>query len=93
MAASLGEPARGSQFRLTLPQRAGDELTSSPITLVPDDVIPDAAIDGVGAPYRQTGRRPAGAGIEAGTPPSSPTGARAGTGANSDGSTEAGRRG
>ena len=88
-----GEPARGSQFRLTLPRRAGDELTSSPITLVPDDVIPDAGIDGVGVPYRQTGRRPAGAGIEAGTPPSSPTGARASTGANSDGSTEAGRRG
>ena len=88
-----GEPARGSQFRLTLPQRAGDELTSSPITLVPDDVIPDTGVDGVGAPYRQTGRRPAGAGIEAGTPPSSPSSARAGTGANSDASTEAGRRG
>ncbi len=32
-----GEPGRGSQFRLTLPRRAGDPLTGSPIPLVPVD--------------------------------------------------------
>ncbi|MFZ5845755.1 MAG: MtrAB system histidine kinase MtrB [Actinomycetota bacterium] len=30
-----GEPGRGAQFRLTLPRRAGDPLTSSPLPLVP----------------------------------------------------------
>ncbi|HYO41421.1 MAG TPA: MtrAB system histidine kinase MtrB [Nocardioidaceae bacterium] len=32
-----GEPGRGAQFRLTLPRRAGDPLTSSPLPLVPED--------------------------------------------------------
>ena len=32
-----GERGRGSLFRLTLPRRAGDELTQSPIPLVPTD--------------------------------------------------------
>ncbi|HSE09412.1 MAG TPA: MtrAB system histidine kinase MtrB [Nocardioidaceae bacterium] len=32
-----GEPGKGSQFRLTLPRRAGDPLTSSPLPLVPAD--------------------------------------------------------
>jgi two-component system sensor histidine kinase MtrB len=32
-----GEPGRGAQFRLTLPRRAGDELTGSPLPLVPAD--------------------------------------------------------
>ena len=32
-----GEPGAGSQFRLTLPRRAGDALTSSPLPLVPED--------------------------------------------------------
>ena len=32
-----GEPGRGSQFRLTLPRRAGDPLTGSPLPLVPAD--------------------------------------------------------
>jgi two-component system sensor histidine kinase MtrB len=32
-----GEPGRGSQFRLTLPRRAGDPLTHSPLPLVPAD--------------------------------------------------------
>ncbi len=61
-----GEPARGSQFRLTLPQRAGAELTSSPIALVPEDAGDDADVLDVGEPYRQTGQ-PAGFGGEATT--------------------------
>jgi two-component system sensor histidine kinase MtrB len=32
-----GAPGRGAQFRLTLPLRAGDRLTSSPLRLVPVD--------------------------------------------------------
>ncbi|MDG4833082.1 MtrAB system histidine kinase MtrB [Solwaraspora sp. WMMD1047] len=32
-----GAPGRGAQFRLTLPVRAGDRLTSSPLRLVPAD--------------------------------------------------------
>ncbi len=32
-----GEPGRGAQFRLTLPRRAGDPLTTSPLPLVPAD--------------------------------------------------------
>lgn len=32
-----GEPGEGSQFRLTLPRRAGADLASSPLPLVPDD--------------------------------------------------------
>jgi two-component system sensor histidine kinase MtrB len=32
-----GEPGRGAQFRLTLPVRAGDRLTSSPLRLVPEE--------------------------------------------------------
>ncbi len=32
-----GEPGSGAQFRLTLPRRAGDPLTSSPLPLVPAD--------------------------------------------------------
>lgn len=32
-----GEPGKGSQFRLTLPLRAGDRLTASPLPLVPAD--------------------------------------------------------
>ncbi|MBA2508585.1 MAG: ATP-binding protein, partial [Nocardioidaceae bacterium] len=42
-----GEPGRGSQFRLTLPQRAGDDLQRSPISLVPTDRRVDK-------PYRTT---------------------------------------
>src|ERR687897_311243 len=33
-----GEPGAGSQFRLTLPRVAGDDLRSSPLALVPDDI-------------------------------------------------------
>jgi two-component system sensor histidine kinase MtrB len=32
-----GAPGRGAQFRLTLPLRAGDRLTSSPLRLIPPD--------------------------------------------------------
>ncbi|HVN11943.1 MAG TPA: MtrAB system histidine kinase MtrB [Kineosporiaceae bacterium] len=32
-----GEPTRGANFRLTLPRRAGDPLTGSPLPLVPSD--------------------------------------------------------
>jgi two-component system sensor histidine kinase MtrB len=32
-----GEPGRGTQFRLTLPRRAGDAITHSPLALVPAD--------------------------------------------------------
>ncbi|WP_203432684.1 MtrAB system histidine kinase MtrB [Jiangella asiatica] len=51
-----GEPGEGSQFRLTLPRVAGDDLRSSPLALVPDDVG-DGAVDasGVGEPYRRLG--------------------------------------
>ncbi|MCW2828250.1 MAG: mtrB, partial [Marmoricola sp.] len=33
-----GTPGDGAQFRLTLPRRAGDPLTHSPLPLVPEDV-------------------------------------------------------
>ena len=33
-----GTPGGGAQFRLTLPRRAGDPLTHSPLPLVPRDV-------------------------------------------------------
>jgi two-component system, OmpR family, sensor histidine kinase MtrB len=32
-----GEPGGGAQFRLTLPRRAGDRITKSPLPLVPPD--------------------------------------------------------
>jgi two-component system, OmpR family, sensor histidine kinase MtrB len=35
-----GEPGHGSVFRLTLPWRAGSEVTSSPLPLGPDEVEP-----------------------------------------------------
>jgi two-component system sensor histidine kinase MtrB len=42
-----GEPGAGALFRLTIPRRAGDPLSSSPLPLVP----PDRATVVVGAPY------------------------------------------
>jgi two-component system sensor histidine kinase MtrB len=33
-----GTPGGGAQFRLTLPRRAGDPLTHSPLPLVPEDI-------------------------------------------------------
>ncbi|MGN9912069.1 MtrAB system histidine kinase MtrB [Phytohabitans sp. LJ34] len=40
-----GAPGQGAQFRLTLPVRAGDRLTSSPLRLVPPDAVPGHAVD------------------------------------------------
>ena len=37
-----GEPGQGAQFRLTLPRRAGDPMTESPLPLVPTDPAPQA---------------------------------------------------
>jgi two-component system sensor histidine kinase MtrB len=34
-----GAPGEGAQFRLTLPIRAGDRLTSAPLRLVPEDAV------------------------------------------------------
>ena len=42
-----GEPGRGTQFRLTLPRRAGDSIERSPLPLVPED----AAATNVGGDY------------------------------------------
>ncbi|AVT41385.1 two-component sensor histidine kinase [Plantactinospora sp. BB1] len=42
-----GAPGEGAQFRLTLPARAGDRLTSSPLRLVPADA-PLAVTDDLG---------------------------------------------
>jgi len=46
-----GRPGRGACFRLTLPRRAGIQLSASPLPLVPapDEVLPD-----VGPPRRGT---------------------------------------
>jgi two-component system sensor histidine kinase MtrB len=41
-----GTPGGGAQFRLTLPRRAGDPLTHSPLPLVPRDV-PESVTEGV----------------------------------------------
>jgi two-component system sensor histidine kinase MtrB len=48
-----GEPGQGSQFRLTLPQQVGADLTSSPLPLMPDDAGYDSRLSGVGRPYRR----------------------------------------
>jgi two-component system, OmpR family, sensor histidine kinase MtrB len=64
-----GAPGEGSQFRLTLPVRAGDRLLSSPLPLVPDDAVssvdprygPTAGRDGAGARRREVPDRPDGA--------------------------------
>jgi two-component system sensor histidine kinase MtrB len=48
-----GEPARGSQFRLTLPRHAGDSLATSPLALEPADAAAAAA------PARRRSDRPA----------------------------------
>lgn len=39
-----GEPGKGSQFRLTLPTRAGDDVERSPIPLVPESRTPPRAV-------------------------------------------------
>jgi two-component system sensor histidine kinase MtrB len=49
-----GEPGRGASFRLTLPRRAGDPLTASPLPLVPPDAgratLPVGADEGRATP-------------------------------------------
>ena len=52
-----GEPGNGAQFRLTLPRRAGDRISRSPLPLVP----PDARAARVGATYARLDERKAGA--------------------------------
>jgi two-component system sensor histidine kinase MtrB len=39
-----GAPGQGAQFRLTLPVRAGDRLTASPLRLVPEDAVHTTAL-------------------------------------------------
>ena len=51
-----GSPGAGAQFRLTLPRRAGDRLTHSPLPLVPED----AATEAVGSTYARLDERRAG---------------------------------
>ncbi len=68
-----GEPGLGSQFRLTLPRRAGDALHTSALPLVPADrkgaagtATPDAAAPDAGASGAAgTPSRRAGAGVDA----------------------------
>jgi two-component system, OmpR family, sensor histidine kinase MtrB len=48
-----GEPGQGSQFRLTLPRRAGAEVTRSPLPLAPVRPAEDRGMTGVGGPYRR----------------------------------------
>jgi two-component system, OmpR family, sensor histidine kinase MtrB len=50
-----GEPGGGSQFRLTLPRRAGDRVGISPLPLVPED----ADAPKVGVEYARVDRRTA----------------------------------
>ena len=51
-----GEPGRGSQFRLTLPRRAGDPLHHSPLPLVPADASA-RKVEDVGGDYARSDRR------------------------------------
>jgi two-component system sensor histidine kinase MtrB len=51
-----GEPGDGSQFRLTVPRRLGDELERSPIPLEPADSARRRRPVTAGAPYRRVGR-------------------------------------
>jgi two-component system, OmpR family, sensor histidine kinase MtrB len=51
-----GAPAQGAQFRLTLPVRAGERLTASPLRLVPLDAyldVPAVQVPAVEAPARK----------------------------------------
>jgi two-component system sensor histidine kinase MtrB len=53
-----GAPGQGAQFRLTLPSRAGDRLTSSPLRLIPGDfrppteAVPEPRMPAVTGPVR-----------------------------------------
>lgn len=45
-----GRPGMGAQFRLTVPRRAGGVIESSPLPLVPRDLVLSALPDGSGSP-------------------------------------------
>ncbi len=58
-----GMPGQGCQFRLTLPVRAGDQLTGSPLPLVPADAqAASAQATPAGAGPDETAGAPSGAG-------------------------------
>ncbi|MFC5907795.1 MtrAB system histidine kinase MtrB [Streptacidiphilus monticola] len=48
-----GEPGGGSQFRLTVPQKLGQEITRSPIALEPADSRSNRGLEATGMPYRR----------------------------------------
>jgi two-component system sensor histidine kinase MtrB len=48
-----GEPGAGAQFRLTLPRRAGDRITKSPLPLIPEDARPRTDRGEVGSSYER----------------------------------------
>ena len=48
-----GEPGAGAQFRLTLPRRAGDRITKSPLPLIPEDARPRTDRAEVGSSYER----------------------------------------
>jgi two-component system sensor histidine kinase MtrB len=52
-----GASGDGAQFRLTLPRRAGDRISHSPLPLVPEDL----STDRVGGGHARVEERPAGA--------------------------------
>lgn len=52
-----GEPGRGAVFRLTLPRRAGDELSASPLPLVPAGGDPERRTRGHATPGRASDER------------------------------------
>jgi two-component system, OmpR family, sensor histidine kinase MtrB len=56
-----GRPAMGAQFRLTLPRKAGAILETSPLPLVPRDLVGPggARLDGLEAPAPLAPRSPA----------------------------------
>jgi two-component system sensor histidine kinase MtrB len=55
-----GQPGDGSSFRLTLPVRAGVELTESPLPLEPADAVPGRRLPVVAGslPVRRTAAEP-----------------------------------
>jgi two-component system sensor histidine kinase MtrB len=57
-----GAPGKGSQFRLTLPVRVGDQLASSPLPLVPADADADVDADAEAAAVAEPASPPPGHG-------------------------------
>ena len=62
-----GAPGEGAQFRLTLPARAGDRLTGSPLPLVPADAPTPGAV-AAGVPAASPAALPAALTAPAGSP-------------------------